>query len=129
MPEAPKIDVVCGRHHIDGMLPSGYILRPRQAIDRPILLHEQLHAFHDQQLPSGFASADIEKFYQRGQTAGWPPGSTMMSNHKEFFATTASEYLYGDIPRPPESRKQLRAKQPQYYQWLADLFDDGRARS
>jgi hypothetical protein len=37
-------------------------------------------------------------------------------------------YLYGDIPRPPESRKQLRAKQPQYYQWLADLFDDGRAR-
>lgn len=28
-----------------------------------------------------------------------------------------------DISLPPESRQQLREKQPQYYQWLADLFD------
>jgi hypothetical protein len=108
---------------------SGIDLRmPLLDPNKPILLHELLHAFHDQQLPSGFANADIEKFYQRGKAAGWPPGSYMMSNDKEFFATTASVYLYGDIPRPPESRKQLRAKQPQYYQWLADLFDDGQAR-
>jgi hypothetical protein len=96
--------------------------------NKPILLHELLHAFHDQQLPNGFANVDIEKFYERGQSAGWPPDSYMMSNHREFFATTASVYLFGDIPRPPESRKQLRTKQPHYYQWLADLFDDGRAR-
>jgi hypothetical protein len=95
---------------------------------KPILLHELLHAFHDQKLPAGFANADIKSFYQRGKSAGWPQDSYMMNNDHEFFATTASVYLYGDIPRPPESRKQLRAKQPQYYQWLADLFDDGRAR-
>jgi hypothetical protein len=108
---------------------NGIDLRmPLLGPNKPILLHELLHAFHDQELPSGFANADIERFYQRGQSAGWPQDSYMMSNHREFFATTASVYLYGDIPRPPESRKQLRAKQPQYYQWLADLFDDGLAR-
>jgi len=96
--------------------------------NKPILLHELLHAFHDQQLQGGFSNADVEKFYERGKTAGWPADSYMMSNAHEFFAVTASVYLYGDIPRPPESRKQLRAKQPQYYQWLADLFDDGKPR-
>jgi hypothetical protein len=96
--------------------------------NKPILLHELLHAFHDQQLPDGFANKDIKKFHDRGSAAGWPEDSYLMSNHREFFAVSASVYLFGDIPRPPESRKQLRAKQPQYYQWLADLFDDGRAR-
>ena len=71
---------------------------------------------------------DIEKFYERAKGAGWPEESYMMSNHREFFATTASVYLFGDIPRPPESRKELRTRQPQYYQWLADLSDDGRPR-
>jgi hypothetical protein len=96
--------------------------------DKPILLHELLHAYHHQQLPEGFDNADVEKFYERARSAGWPPESYMMSNHREFFATTASVYLFGNIPRPPESRKELRTKQPQYYQWLANLFDDGRAR-
>ena len=94
----------------------------------PILLHELLHAYHHQQLPYGFDNADIEKFYERAKGAGWPEESYMMSNHREFFATTASVYLFGDIPRPPESRKELRTRQPQYYQWLADLSDDGRPR-
>ncbi len=96
--------------------------------NRPILLHELLHAYHHQQLPNGFDNADIEKFYERAKGAGWPEESYMMSNHREFFATTASVYLFGDIPRPPESRKELRTRQPQYYQWLADLSDDGRPR-
>jgi hypothetical protein len=96
---------------------------------RPILLHELLHAYHDQQLPNGFANKDIQTFYERGRSAGWPSDSYLMSNHREFFAVSASVYLFGDIPRPPESRKQLREKQPQYYQWLADLFDGGKPRS
>ena len=96
--------------------------------NRPILLHELLHSYNHQQLPNGFDNADIEKFYERAKGAGWPEESYMMSNHREFFATTASVYLFGDIPRPPESRKELRTRQPQYYQWLADLSDDGRPR-
>lgn len=95
---------------------------------RPILLHELLHAYHDKQLPDGFANKDIQMFHERGMAAGWPADSYLMSNHREFFAVSASVYLFGDIPRPPESRKQLRAKQPQYYQWLADLFDSGKPR-
>jgi hypothetical protein len=108
---------------------TGIDLRmPLLESNKPILLHELLHAYHHQQLPNGFDNADVEKFYERAKDAGWPKDSYMMSNHREFFATTASVYLFGDIPRPPESRKDLRTRQPQYYQWLADLFDDGKPR-
>ena len=95
---------------------------------KPIILHEFLHAYHDRLLPDGFGNADIKTFFERGQQL-WPAGSYMISNNREFFAVTASVYLFGDIVRPPHSRAQLRAKQPRYYQWLADVFDDGRPRS
>jgi RimJ/RimL family protein N-acetyltransferase len=51
--------------------------------NKPILLHELLHAYHDQQLPNGFENADIRRFYERAQSAGWPKDSYMMSNHHE----------------------------------------------
>jgi hypothetical protein len=108
---------------------TGVDLRVRELDPRkPIILHELLHAYHDRQLPSGFKNPDVESFFERGKTTGWPADSYMMSNNREFFAVTASVYLFGDIPRPPESRSQLRAKQPRYYQWLAALFDDGHPR-
>lgn len=108
---------------------TGIDLRmPQLDFNKPILLHELLHAYQDQQLPGGFNNENIATFYHRGHAAGWPANSYMMSNSREFFAVTASVYLFGDIPRPPESREQLRARQPQYYQWLADLFDDGKQR-
>jgi hypothetical protein len=108
---------------------TGIDLRLRALVPtKPIILHELLHAYHDQQLPDGFANQDIEKFYDRGKTAGWPADSYMLTNNREFFAVTASVYLFGDIPRPPHSRSQLRARQPRYYEWLAALFDDGHAR-
>jgi hypothetical protein len=95
---------------------------------KPIILHEFLHAYHDQKLPGGFGNADIGQFFERGKSVGWPDGAYMLTNRAEFFATTASVYLFGDIPRPPNSRKELRTKQPRYYEWLAKLFDDGRER-
>ena len=108
---------------------TGVDLRVRELdAAKPIVLHEFLHAYHDQQLPAGFHNADIERFFERGKTAGWPAGSYMLTNKLEFFDTTASVYLFGDIPRPPHSRSEIRSKQPQYYQWLATLFDDGHAR-
>ncbi|MBX4957230.1 hypothetical protein [Rhizobium lentis] len=96
--------------------------------DKPIILHELLHAYNDRMLPGGFGNRDIRQFFSSGRGL-WPGDSYMMSNHREFFAVTASVYLYGDIDRPPYSRSQLREKQPRYYQWLATLFDDGRPRS
>jgi hypothetical protein len=95
---------------------------------KPIVLHEFLHAYHDKMVPAGFDNADIKQFFERGKQF-WPPGSYVLSNGREFFAVTASVYLFGDIDRPPQSRAQLRAKQPAYYKWLADLFDDGRPRT
>ena len=96
--------------------------------DKPIILHELLHAYHDRMLPGGFGNGDVRQFFSNGRGL-WPGDSYMMSNDREFFAVTASVYLYGDIDRPPYSRSQLREKQPKYYQWLAALFDDGRPRS
>ena len=96
--------------------------------DKPIILHELLHAYHDRMLPGGFGNGDIRQFFNNGRGL-WPGDAYMMSNDREFFAVTASVYLYGDIDRPPYSRSQLREKQPKYYQWLAALFDDGRPRS
>jgi hypothetical protein len=95
--------------------------------DKPIILHELLHAYHDRLVPEGFKNPDIRRFFENGK-ALWPADSYMLSNNREFFAMTASVYLFGDIDRPPFSRAELRSKQPQYYRWLAALFDDGRPR-
>jgi hypothetical protein len=40
----------------------------------------------------------------------------------EFFAVTGSLYLSGHVDRPPGNRETLRAAQPRYYAWLAQLF-------
>ena len=40
----------------------------------------------------------------------------------EFFAVTGSLYLSGHVDRPPGTREALRAAQPRYYAWLAQLF-------
>jgi hypothetical protein len=95
---------------------------------KPIILHELLHAYHDHLVPEGFSNPDIRKFFQAGK-AYWPSDSYVLSNNREFFAVTASIYLFGEIDRPPYSRAELRSKQPHYYQWLATLFDDGQPRS
>ena len=96
--------------------------------DMPVILHELLHAYNDRMLPGGFGNGDVRQFFGSGRGL-WPDDSYMMSNDREFFAVTASVYLFGNIERPPYSRSQLREKQPRYYQWLAALFDDGRPRS
>jgi hypothetical protein len=108
---------------------AGVDLRVRKLDpNKPIILHELLHAYHDQVLPSGFGNPEIRTFYERGKKL-WPEKSYMLKNAREYFAVTASVYLFGDIKRPPYSRAQIREKQPLYYKWLADLFDDGKPRS
>ena len=78
-------------------------------------LHEFLHAYHDKMRPRGFDNADIKQFFDRGRQF-WPGDSCMMSNHREFFAVTASVYRFGGIDRPPFSSAELRSKQPRYYE-------------
>jgi hypothetical protein len=94
---------------------------------RPILLHEFLHALHDQRF--GFDHPEIIHFYNAAVVAGrWTRDAYMFSSHREFFAVTASAYLFGQIERPPFSRDRLMRAQPQYCAWLtAELEHVGQA--
>jgi hypothetical protein len=98
-----------------------------QPPEKPIVLHELLHAMHARYLPGGVQNADVERFYNnamRGQV--YPKDEYVLKNNREFFAVTASLYLWGYVARPPSNRETLRAKQPYYYTWLGELFGVAR---
>jgi hypothetical protein len=93
------------------------------APEKPVLLHELLHAYHYRVLPNAFENADVLRFYNRARDdAMYPEDSYVLKNVREFFAVTASLYLWGNVDRPPHNRATLREKQPIYYKWLGDLF-------
>jgi hypothetical protein len=93
------------------------------APEKPVVLHELLHAYHWWVLPDGFKNADVLRFYGRARdNALYPPGAYVLKNVQEFFAVTASLYLWGNVDRPPHDRKTLHEKQPMYYAWLGELF-------
>lgn len=91
--------------------------------NKPILLHEYLHAYHNLRIPNGAAKAELRDFYQKG-IAAFPnyKGVYFLSNPREFFAVTASIYLFGDIPRPPFNLAAIEKGQPDYYKYLETLF-------
>jgi hypothetical protein len=94
-----------------------------QPPEKPIVLHELLHAMHGRYLPDGFKNADVEKFYRNAMSGQlYPKGEYLLKNDKEFFAVTASLYLWGYVARAPHNRETLRSKQPYYYAWLGELF-------
>jgi len=89
--------------------------------DRPILLHEFMHAFQQERLPGGARNPDVLRFYQHAKDGGlWPADAYMLSNVGEFFAMSASTYLYGHADRPPSSRAELERRQPHFADWLRD---------
>lgn len=88
--------------------------------DRPILLHEFMHAYQAERLPNGGRNAELRTFFARAHTSGmWPADAYMLTNINEFFAMTASVYLYGHADRPPFTRAAIEQKQPLYAKWLA----------
>lgn len=106
------------------------------------LLHELLHAFHDQRLPDGFNNQTIKNYYQDAVNRrcynwlldspdraisycfGYTDITTYdLTNQKEFFAVTATTYLFGQDPdREPHLRQDIQEKQPEYYSYLQQLF-------
>jgi hypothetical protein len=91
--------------------------------EKPIALHEMLHAYHYWVLPERGQNPDVLRFYQRAKDGGfYPADAYVLKNPFEFFAVTASLYLWGNVDRPPHDRKTLHDKQPVYYQWLGDQF-------
>jgi hypothetical protein len=94
-----------------------------QPADKPIVLHELLHAMHARYVPNGPNNPDIMRFYDNAvRSHAYPDGEYVLKNKAEFFAVTGSLYLWGYVARPPNNRETLRAKQPYYYEWLGKLF-------
>jgi hypothetical protein len=91
--------------------------------NKPILLHELLHAFHDQRIHGGYGNEDIRAFFQLAeQISAYAPKSHMMSNQVEFFACSATTYLNGVTAQEPFKREKVRDCQPLFYAYLASIF-------
>jgi hypothetical protein len=91
--------------------------------EKPIVLHELMHAYHWRVLPGRFKNPDVLLYYGRALDNGlYPKGSYVLKNVQEFFAVTASCYLWGSVARPPYTRANIKAQQPFYYAWLAKQF-------
>jgi hypothetical protein len=90
---------------------------------KPILLHEFLHALHNQRLPRGFENPRIKQFYEHAKSLNvYDAKSHMMSNDKEFFACSGTTYLFGVTAQEPFKREKIRENQPQYFEFLQKLF-------
>jgi hypothetical protein len=91
--------------------------------DKPILLHELMHAYHDQKLPGGFANAQMRTFLDQARASRrFPADAYMLSNAAEYFAMMASVYMHGTAARDPFTRAAIREKQPEMYDWLVQEF-------
>ena len=90
---------------------------------KPILLHELLHAYHWRVMPGAYRNPDILAYFDRARSSGaYPQGAYVLKDVQEFFAVTASLYLWGNVDRPPHTRANLKTAQPVYYAWLGQLF-------
>src|SRR5690242_6605764 len=94
-----------GMGHFDSRSPgvtvAGIVAEPQ----KPILLHELLHAYHFRVMPDRLRNAEIMTFFQRAQSTGaYPKDAYMLKNVQEFFAVTASLYLWGTVASPPRTR-------------------------
>ena len=94
------------------------------ASNRPILLHELLHAYHFNVL--GMGRPEIRQEYARVKNAHLFPArfqtAHFLENDKEFFAVTATLYLFGDIQQPPFSCTALSKLDAAYLAFLDAQF-------
>jgi hypothetical protein len=112
-----------GMGHFDSRSPGVTVADIVAEPQKPILLHELLHAYHFRVMPDRLRNAEILTFFQRAQASGaYPKDAYLLKNVQEFFAVTASLYLWGNVDRPPHTRDKLKAAQPVYYAWLGQLF-------
>jgi hypothetical protein len=89
----------------------------------PVMLHELLHAFHAQIMPKGFQNEGVLFHYNLAKSKGlYPADAYLMTNDREFFAVTASVFLYGKDAKEPFTRSKIKEKQPDYYKYLVGLF-------
>jgi hypothetical protein len=91
--------------------------------NRPILLHELLHAYHFHALPRH--PAILEGFEAASRAGVYPPEfhrSHFLENPKEFFAVTGTIYLFGRIQQPPFNCNVVAKNDPTYLAFLEKTF-------
>ena len=100
--------------------------------DSPLVLHELLHAYHYNVFPESTKDNGVLFHYNEAKnlySAEQPIENYAMSNEREFFAVTASVFLYGKDRGFVRSK--IKEKQADYYKFLVWLFgfDPDRAPS
>jgi hypothetical protein len=103
------------------------ILRPSTLANykteqRPILLRELLHFYHAHIFPLGVQEPAIFYHYKAAEGLYQNSDGSILKNEQEFFAVTASIFLYGKDGVHELTRAQLKEKQPDYYKYLVWLF-------
>jgi hypothetical protein len=92
--------------------------------NKPILLHEFLHAYHFKVL--GLQNQDIIRAYDHALNSDAYPAiyksAHFLENQKEYFAISGTIYLFGNIQQPPFNCAVLSHDQPYYLAFLADVF-------
>jgi hypothetical protein len=98
------------------------MLRPPMLdLQQPVMLHELLHAYHARMMPRGVQNPSILLYYKVAKSQHlYPDDAYLLTNEKEFFAVTASVFLYGKDG--PITRLGIKEKQPDYFKYLVWLF-------
>jgi hypothetical protein len=88
-----------------------------------VLLHELMHAFHDQCLAGGFDNRDIAEFHARAKSQkAFPEDAYMLQDPREFFACAGNVFLYGVSGKEPFTRARLQKCDPELFAYLGRLF-------
>jgi hypothetical protein len=113
---------------VRGGAASVYVQPIEFPLDKPILLHEFLHAYHFRVLHLDRPEIQ-DAFQQAKQSNLFPPrfqSSHFLENAKEFFAVTGTLYLFGNIQQPPFDCTALSRLRPGYLAFLQDQFGPPR---
>ena len=98
------------------------VVRPHPlGSERPVLLHEMMHAYHHLILPRGERNPGILYFYKNAKDI-YPADAYAMRNEREFFAVTASVFLSGkaDDGITPSDIEKLPGYS-NFLRWLLDV--------
>jgi hypothetical protein len=92
--------------------------------NKPIVLHELLHAYQLQTLP--LPTPEIDRAYDEAvHTSMYPAqyrSAHFLDNSGEYFAVIGTIYLFRQIQQPPYNCTIPAAKQPQFLAFLAVQF-------
>lgn len=94
-----------------------------QRRERPVLLHEFMHALLHEWVPGREGNRELLSLYRAARSlTAYHPRSHMMSDVHEYFACTATTYLYGATMQEPFTREKMQAVQPELMELLASWF-------